>query len=150
MKYHITKSLGEFPFAHRQPNHSGHCSQLHGHNWSFIVCLQADQLDENNFIFDFGKFGPVKEWLTQNFDHTIVLEASDTAPELIALASAGMARIVFLDSASCEGIAKAFYEFMQHFLSIQGVANRVSVHHVTVTEDQKNSATYNGPVYEQN
>lgn len=149
MKYHITKSFGEYPFAHRQPSHSGHCAHIHGHNWSFILCLQADHLDSNGFVFDFGKFGPVKEWLKQNFDHTTVLEESDPViAQLVPLQQSGMIRMIIAPSASCEGIAAMFYEYVQSFLEAQGVAARVSIHHVTVTEDLKNSATFNGNSYE--
>lgn len=145
----ITKSFGDFPAAHRQPFHGGHCAQIHGHNWEFevsIYCLD-NQLDGNGFVFDFGAFGPVKEWLRQNFDHTLLLQSND--PKLDDLletigmdGTLGVARIIVLPSVSCEGLARMFFEYMERFIKEQVGDRQVNVVSVTVREDGKNSATY--------
>ena len=49
-----TKRYDNLPFAHRQPNHEGHCSLIHGHNWSFEFEFKASKLDGNGFVIDFG------------------------------------------------------------------------------------------------
>lgn len=150
MKYKITKNLGEYPFAHRQHNHNGHCALIHGHNWGFIVELGADELDENGFVYDFGKFKQFKDFLTEHFDHTLVL--SETDPLLVAQGGSKasetflqtirrFSKVIVVPSCSCEGIAKFVFD---HLFAEFGYVDRVFVLSVTVTEDSKNSATYSG------
>lgn len=75
--HRVTKVFKGYPFAHRQHTHDGHCRLIHGHNWDFEIALEADQLDENGFVYDFGKFGWLKEWLENMFDHTLLLNKDD-------------------------------------------------------------------------
>lgn len=143
-RYSITKNFGEFPAAHRQPFHQGHCAQIHGHNWSFIVQIEGgpEDLDGQGFLFDFGQFGDVKEWLRQNFDHTLLLQTDDPQLEHLTESIGDLSRIVVLDSVSCEGIAKFFYDYVSGWLRHHAVGSGTVVASVTVTEDLKNSATY--------
>lgn len=144
--FKIQKDFGEFPAAHRQPFHSGHCAQIHGHNWRFVAELTSDTLDENGFVFDFGQFAEIKEWLRHNFDHTLLLQEND--PHIVLLTETlgkmgiEIARIIVKPSVSCEGLAEEFYDRLCTFLVSQGTASRVSVSKVIVYEDGKNSASY--------
>lgn len=140
--YTIQKDFGEFPAAHRQPFHSGHCAMIHGHNWRFVAYLKTTALDENGFVFDFGQFAEIREWLRQNFDHTLLLQNND--PELVHLMNTlrGLARVICVDSVSCEGLAKMFFERLRVFIHTMGLSERVLVERVVIFEDVKNSATY--------
>lgn len=77
--YTITKKYKDFPAAHRQHNHDGHCAYVHGHNWSFELTFASDHLDENGFVMDFGKMKFIKDWLTGMFDHTLLINEDDPA-----------------------------------------------------------------------
>lgn len=149
----ITKDFGKYPAAHRQFSHAGHCRFVHGHDWGFEVCLASvsdadgavvnSGLDDNGFVFDFGQFQPIKEWLRQMFDHTCLISEAD--PQLATfreLNEQGLIRLIVLPSVSCEGLAVLFFRAMVDFTVKQGVADRVQVRSVTVHEDDKNSVTY--------
>ncbi len=140
--YKVQKDFGEFPAAHRQPFHSGHCAMIHGHNWRFVAELTATELDSNGFVFDFGQFAEIKEWLRHNFDHTLLLQDNDPLLGQLQAALSSSARILVRPSVSCEGLAYDFYARLGSFLVSQGVFPRVRVTKVTVFEDEKNSATY--------
>jgi len=142
--YTITKIFKGYPFAHRQPEHEGHCSLIHGHNWDFEVTLEADELDECGFVYDFGKFKEFKEWLTAMFDHTCLINHSDPeASRLLKLRDEGLADIVLVSSCSCEGLAEMVYrELVTRIAESEGT--RVRVVSVTVHEDYKNKSTYHG------
>jgi 6-pyruvoyltetrahydropterin/6-carboxytetrahydropterin synthase len=145
MKRTITKRFGEYPFAHRQPRHDGHCAKLHGHNWSFEVTFSAVVLDENNFIIDFGKMKSLKEKFTNLFDHTIVLQADDPLQHTIRdfCHKHGVGVTTLVPSASCEGLAEYVCGLTALWLIEGGYYPRVSIERVEVFEDEKNSAVFN-------
>ena len=47
---------------------------------AFEVGLSSNQLNEQNWVYDFGNFNFLKEWLQNNFDHKLILAQDD--PEL--------------------------------------------------------------------
>ena len=51
--YRIHRSI-DISFSHHVRGHSGPCVNLHGHTWKFEVGLQAERLDEEGFVVDFG------------------------------------------------------------------------------------------------
>lgn len=137
--YSIQKRFDGFPFAHRQHTHEGHCKLIHGHNWDFEICLEGTELDENGFVYDFGKFKWLKEWLTHMFDHTCVISEDD--PRLYEFKDAhktGLLNLRVVPSCSAEGLAKFIYT---HIIATD---LKVKLAWVKVYEDHKNSACYAG------
>lgn len=53
MGYRIHRSV-DISFAHHVRGHAGHCINIHGHTWKFEVGLEADTLDAEGFVVDFG------------------------------------------------------------------------------------------------
>lgn len=45
------------------------CGNLHGHNWKVTITCQADELDENGMVIDFGT---VKQMVMDKFDHKTI------------------------------------------------------------------------------
>lgn len=45
------------------------CHHLHGHTYTVIVELQAEQLDSYGFVMDYGEFTFVKDYIDHNLDH---------------------------------------------------------------------------------
>lgn len=45
------------------------CSRKHGHTYTVEVILQAEDLDPNGFVVDYGELAPLKEHIDQAFDH---------------------------------------------------------------------------------
>lgn len=145
--YQITKRFQGYPFAHRQHTHDGHCKLIHGHNWDFEICLTSDHLDENNFVYDFGKFKWLKEWFSERFDHTCVISQDD--PELDrfqTLHSEGFLNLFIVPSCSAEGLAKLVYEQVRTRLDNDAdlIERDVKLAWVRVYEDHKNVAQYGG------
>ncbi len=144
------KRYDNLPFAHRQPNHEGHCHLIHGHNWAFEFEFRAATLDGNGFVIDFGSLGWLKSWLANNFDHTLVLNQDDPMlpdlrdaldPEVPTIHTKELAKIVTVPNCGAEGLAKfVFHEVSGLVLSAASL--RVRLVRVTVFEDDRNSATY--------
>lgn len=92
----------------RQPNatHS-HCSLLHGYALSFKFKFGTHALDDKNWAVDFGGLKPLKEWLKETFDHTLVVDKDDPEiKELMALQDKGLAVVNILPGVGCEKFAE--------------------------------------------
>lgn len=156
--YTCTKKFADFPFAHRQPSHDGHCALIHGHNWSFKFIFGCKALEAGTtFVVDFGKLQEVKAWLASQFDHTLVLNGDDPWLEYLKLtlginrtpSPAGfpshpqdaLAKIIVVPSCSSEGLASYVYEEVNRIL-FRLTEGRAYVMRVEVEEDGKNSAAY--------
>lgn len=63
-------------FRQWRATHS-HCSLMHGYSLGFRFVFEADDLDERNWVQDFGGLGELKEWLENQFDHTTMIAQDD-------------------------------------------------------------------------
>lgn len=146
-----TKKFENFPFAHRQHNHDGHCRLIHGHNWSFEFEFVTNTPDGNGFVIDFGKMSWLKVWLADHFDHTLVLNKDDpmlghltrslTSSPLMFSPGYNLAKIITVPNGGAEGLARYVFDCVNSLLQDETNA-RVFLKRVTVFEDSKNSATY--------
>lgn len=143
-----TKEYRDIPFAHRQPNHSGHCAMIHGHNWTFRFTFGAANRDACGFVIDFGgiEMKNLKAWLDAMFDHRLVLNEDDPYVALLKEALVGnfdaapIAMITLIPDCSCEGIAQWVFSAVNAFMHAD-TKGRVWLKELTVFEDSKNSAT---------
>jgi 6-pyruvoyltetrahydropterin/6-carboxytetrahydropterin synthase len=116
MAYYSTKTYGHnigLSACFRQPHadHS-HCRFLHGYSLQFKFVFSCNELDERNWVVDFGGLKPLKKWLEDNFDHKVVLDSKDWALDNFrALEDAGLAELNILDGVGVEKFAEhAFNE----------------------------------------
>ncbi len=135
------KVYSEIPIAHRQHLHDGHCSFVHGHNWSIAVEFSCESTDENGFVVDFGKLGFLKDWISENLDHACLFAEEDGTARALMEAAPEAWKPYFIDRPSCEGLAKRIYEVFGRLVS-EKTGGRVGVVSVEVREDSKNSARY--------
>jgi 6-pyruvoyltetrahydropterin/6-carboxytetrahydropterin synthase len=145
--YKIVKKFKNYPFAHRQHNHSGHCRKVHGHNWDFEVCVEAKTLDKNGFVYDFGKFKALRKWFEQKFDHTCLINEDDPKVEIFKmLQSESLLNLVLVKSGSAEGLAKMIYKKTDTMLQSQATVRQrgLSLVYIHVREDKNNSALFMG------
>jgi 6-pyruvoyltetrahydropterin/6-carboxytetrahydropterin synthase len=107
-----TKTYRDFPAAHRAPNHDGHCSLIHGHNWDFTFVFSAEEDDINGFVVDFGKLGKLKDRLTHLFDHTCLIARDDPKRDLFEdMNLQGLLDLRIVESTCAEALARlAFCE----------------------------------------
>ena len=70
MKISITKKF-EFEAAHKLPNHSGKCRNLHGHSYKLEVTVSSNKLNGQGMVMDFGDLKAiVKKHVLDKFDHS--------------------------------------------------------------------------------
>ena len=146
----ITKRFGEFPMAHRQWRHKGHCALIHGHNWTFDITFSTDEaggdhLDENGFIVDFGDMGGLKDSLSSLFDHTMWICEDDPEAETFRnLKESGLVKLFESEeSVSAECFAKKVLIVATDWLLAKfGEDTPLYVSAVVCWEDGKNSARF--------
>ncbi len=111
MAYYSTKRYGHnigLSACFRQPhaNHS-HCRFLHGYSLAFKFTFGCKELDERNWVVDFGGLKPLKKWLEETFDHKVVLDRQDPMLYKFAeLENAGLAELTILDGVGVEKFAE--------------------------------------------
>lgn len=146
--FSITKSYRDFPAAHRQPNHKGHCRFIHGHDWGWDICFTCDVLDANNFVIDVGKLTEVKAFLTKWFDHTLLLNEDDPLlKDPVATKVLNEFAVVMpVPSCGMEGLAKFVFDGVTKLIDDEVFEDtferNLRILSVTCWEDSKNRSTY--------
>ena len=76
--YKLSKKF-KFAAAHRLPQLSDNhqCSKIHGHNYSVIVDLYSNKLNDDEFVIDFGDLKSFQKYLDKYFDHAIMVYNQD-------------------------------------------------------------------------
>ncbi len=144
MKYLSTKTYGHergLSCAFRQPNaiHS-HCSLLHGYALSFKFTFGCHELDDKNWVVDFGGLKELKDWLEDNFDHKIAVDKDDPMLDNIrVLEEQGLGEIRTMDGVGCEKFAEHALKFAD-YLAIKLSQGRCWCEEVEVREHGANSA----------
>ena len=129
----------------RQHRAHSHCRLLHGYALAVHLEFEADELDINNWVVDFGSLKSFKAQLETTFDHKLLVAYDDPKRhQLENLEAYGLAEVVIVEATGCEAFAKLIYETAQLWLEDNGFTPRVRMHHVTVREHGANSATYTG------
>lgn len=127
----------------RQWRAKSHCNQLHGYALSFRFVFEADELDDRNWVVDFGDLGELKRELQKAFDHKLVVAADDPERSKIEyLAQAGIADVVVLPHVGCEKFAELAYDLAMKVIAGKGLTPRVWVRSVECSEHGANSAIY--------
>jgi 6-pyruvoyltetrahydropterin/6-carboxytetrahydropterin synthase len=91
------------------------CSRLHGHNYTVIIELEANELNDVGFVTDYRELEPIKKIIDSKFDHRHLNDVLDFNP-------------------TAELMAKHFYHL---FIRTYSRLNAVSV-----KETDKTIATY--------
>lgn len=140
--YRSSKRFSGFPCAHRKWRHQGHCAWVHGYSREFIVWFEASQRDENGFVMDYGGLKAVRDWLRDQFDHTLLLDADDPQLEQFrALEQSGACKLNILEDVSMEGTARHVFEHVDQWVK-QQTDGRVWVTSVECRENENNSGLY--------
>jgi 6-pyruvoyltetrahydropterin/6-carboxytetrahydropterin synthase len=128
-------------FRQWRATHS-HCRLIHGYALAFRFVFATHELDERNWCFDFGGLKPVKAWLKEMFDHTMLVAEDD--PELgrfRTLHEDGLIDIRVLPAVGCEATAKYVFDYVARYVAAETGA-RVWLESVEVKEHGGNSAIY--------
>lgn len=141
MVYRSSKLFNGYSTCFRQWRAESHCKYIHGYSLQFKCIFEGD-LDERNWVKDFGCFGDIKKQLTYLFDHTMIVAKDDPLlNQFIAMHDDGIIQIRVLDHVGCEMFAKTVYEMFSKYDD-----ERVKIRRVICIENQKNSASYGLPL----
>ena len=142
--YKVEKYFGHdrgYSCAFRQWGAKSDCRLLHGYSLSFTICLSSSNLTKDNWVYDFGSFDFLKDFLKRNFDHTLLVASDD--PELSKfreLDDGGIVQMVVVESTGVEMFAKMAMEYSTSLIQ-EHYGERCWVESVTVREHGANSAT---------
>lgn len=144
--YQSTKILELGSCAFRQPNASSHCRYLHGYRLTAKFWFEAKELDENNWVVDFGSLKELKGILREQFDHTTCIDYSDPHVETFKqLAVDGVCDLRLMQGVGIEKFAEWCYFASNRFIA--GITeNRCHCVKVEVFEHEDNSAICCGDV----
>ena len=142
MKFTSNKviELGSAAFRQWKSTHS-HCQFIHGYRLTADITFECDELDERNWVADFGGLKELKTDLENTFDHKLVVAEDDPQLELLKkLDESGVAEVVVLPSVGCERFAEYVLNKADTFIS-NATGGRVRVKSVQINEHEKNFAT---------
>ena len=128
--------------AFRQWRAESHCRFIHGYAIQVFLEFCARELDERNWVVDFGSLKSFKGWLEDWFDHKLLVAVDDPMRDkLEALEFAGLAQIRIVPATGCEAMARLVYEYGEQWLQDNGY-NTAVLKRVTIHEHGANSASY--------
>jgi 6-pyruvoyltetrahydropterin/6-carboxytetrahydropterin synthase len=143
MKYFSTKTYGHergLSCAFRQPQAKSHCRYVHGYALSFSFTFGCDELDENNWVVDFGGLKSLKDWLEKTFDHKLCLDENDpNLHHFHVLEDAGLCEIEIMDGVGVEKFAEHAFKFADKNIKHK-TGGRCWVESVEVKEHGANGA----------
>jgi 6-pyruvoyltetrahydropterin/6-carboxytetrahydropterin synthase len=142
-KFTSTKVIPLGSCAFRQPYAKSHCKFLHGYRLEAKFTISAEELDSNNWIYDFGGFKELKAILENTFDHKTIIWSKD--PELQTfydLEKRGIIDLVVLeDGVGIEKFAKYCFDVANAHITAT-TNGRCWCDKVEVWEHEQNSACY--------
>ena len=140
MKYQVIKTYGNetgHSCAFRQWRANSHCNLIHGYALGFEITFEAEELDDRNWVIDFGDLGVLKQFLKDTFDHTTVIAEDDPMiKSFVELENEGLIDLNVMSNVGCEAFAQEVYEFCRERYECE----RVIVKSVRVFEHGANSA----------
>tara|TARA_R100000805_G_C3626347_1_gene137841 strand:- start:15556 stop:16182 length:627 start_codon:yes stop_codon:yes gene_type:complete len=130
--------------AFRQPRAESHCRYIHGYQLKAEVTFACNELDNNNWVFDFGGLKDLKHIYKTQFDHTLVVASDDPEIELLKeLNVRGLAQLrIMTGGVGIERFAEWCFKTADSFVD-EATNGRVWVESVTVYEHDDNFASYN-------
>jgi 6-pyruvoyltetrahydropterin/6-carboxytetrahydropterin synthase len=124
----------------RQWKASSHCRYLHGYALQVEVEFTGE-LDEKNWVVDFGGLKDFKAWLDEMFDHKTVVAEDDPCMDLFTeMKDVGMIDLVVVPNVGCEAFALMCFNWLEQWLKHTLQYPRVKLERVEVREHASNSA----------
>ena len=140
--HYSTKIIELGSCAFRQPKAKSHCRFIHGYRLTAKFWFAANELDENNWVVDFGGLKELKNLLQKQFDHTTCISRTDPKlDEFKRLEQAGVCDLRIMDGVGIEKFAEWCHAAADNFV---GVVTKLRCRcvRVEVFEHENNSAIY--------
>ena len=130
-----------FSAAFRQWRADSHCKFIHGYSFEFEFEFGANELDENNWVVDFGSLKDLEAWLRTKFDHKTLVAVDDPIFSVFEkMHENETIDMVTVEATGCEMFAKMAMEYSSQLIK-KLTRDRCWVESVTVREHGANSAT---------
>ena len=106
----IVKTEDSFDSAHFLARYNGKCRNIHGHRWRVVIEIAGENLDDG-MVVDFTDIKAALKALTDNLDHSLVMEKDTLKPQTYeCLVDEGF-RIMIMDfRPTAENFAKYFFD----------------------------------------
>lgn len=107
---YIVKTEDSFDSAHFLARYNGKCRNIHGHRWRVVIEIAGENLDDG-IVVDFTDIKAALKALTDNLDHSLVMEKDTLKPQTYeCLVDEGF-RIMIMDfRPTAENFAKYFFD----------------------------------------
>tara|TARA_B100000941_G_scaffold53999_1_gene34882 strand:+ start:1482 stop:1844 length:363 start_codon:yes stop_codon:yes gene_type:complete len=113
---------------------------MHGYSLEFEFVFGTHELDENNWVVDFGGLKELETWLRLKFDHkTLVASDDPNYSSFEEMHENGIIDMVTVEGTGCEMFAKMAMEYSEELI-LNITKGRCWVVSVTVREHGANSA----------
>lgn len=128
--------------AFRQPKAKSHCRFIHGYRLTAKFWFEAKDLDENNWVVDFGSLKELKNMLQDQFDHTTCISKHDPhLDKFVQLDKDGLCDLRIMDGVGIEKFAEWCHAAADNFAGV--LTNmRARCVKVEVFEHESNSAVF--------
>ena len=138
------KASKGFSCCFRQFKAKSHCRFLHGYSLEILIEFSALNLDERNWVVDFGGLKNLEKKFRDTFDHKTIIDKDDPNKEwFIDGQNKGLLELVILeDGVGCEMFAYKIYKITRDWLGDSEFNNRCFITKVEVKEHGSNSAIY--------
>lgn len=125
----------------RQWRAKSHCQFLHGYALQVKIEFEAKQLDDRNWVVDFGAMKSFKSWLESQFDHKTLVATDDPMLDTYkALDAKGLIQMEIVEAVGCEAFALLIFQKAEEWVWNQFRTDRIHVQKVTVQEHETNGA----------
>ena len=115
--FSCSKHFEGFPCCHRQWNHPGHCSFVHGYSRSFTFWFAAEKLDKYGFVVDFSSLNSLEQKLKNHFDHTFLVNKDDPLiPQWKQLHSEKALDLRIMENVGMESTAELVWQWANSIL----------------------------------
>lgn len=143
MRYVSTKIIPMGSTAFRQWRADSHCKLIHGYRLQCKIWFTANELDERNWVYDFGGCKEIKNILEKQFDHTTCVAGDDPELETFKMLSEkGMIDLrIMEDGVGIEKTAEWVFGRINNYVR-STTKDRVEIVKVEVWEHEGNSAIY--------
>tara|TARA_R100000329_G_scaffold127530_1_gene106220 strand:- start:1062 stop:1514 length:453 start_codon:yes stop_codon:yes gene_type:complete len=128
----------------RQFKAESHCKYLHGYSLGISVEFQATELDDKNWVVDFGGLKNLEKEFKQYFDHKTLIDKNDPHIEWFETGQdLGLLDLVILeDGVGCEMFAYKIYKITKEWLENSKFHGRCDITKIEVKEHDSNSVIY--------
>ena len=116
-----------------------HCSWIHGYALAVKFTFGCKELDDRNWVQDFGGLKEIKQWLKHTFDHTLCIAEDDPELETFkGLEDLDLVDLRIMPAVGCEKFAEYIYNHVSKIVN----EDRKWLESVEVREHGANSAIY--------